>query len=72
MKYFLDSPARRIRLVALPIFIAAIGATVSAFGGLPSWIRNVDASTALEGVFFRTMSLSSGAVAFRRRGRTAT
>ena len=64
MKYFLDSPPRRVRLVA--IFIAAIGGTVSAFGGLPSWIRNIDASTAVEGVFFRMMSLAPGAVAFRR------
>jgi predicted Zn-dependent protease len=66
LKYFPDSPQRRIRLIALAIFIAAIGATVSAFGELPSWIRNIDASTALEGVFFRMVSLPSGAVAFRR------
>jgi cellulose synthase operon protein C len=69
LKYFLDSPARRIPLAALAIFIAAVGATVSAFGELPSWIRNVDASTALEGVFFRMMSLPSGAVVFRRPAR---
>jgi cellulose synthase operon protein C len=66
LKYFLDSPQRRIRLIALAIFIAAIGAAVSAFGELPSWIRNIDASTALEGVFFRMMLLPNGAVAFRR------
>ena len=66
MKYFLDFPARRIRLAALAIFIAAVGASVSAFGELPSWIRNIDASTALEAVFFRMMSLPSGAVAYRR------
>jgi hypothetical protein len=67
LKYFLDlAPARRIRLAALAIFIAAVGASVSAFGELPSWIRNIDASTALEAVFFRMMSLPSGAVAYRR------
>ncbi|MGC2329804.1 MAG: hypothetical protein WA604_24050 [Candidatus Sulfotelmatobacter sp.] len=66
MKYFLDSPARRIRLLALAVFVAAIGASISAFGELPSWIRNIDASTALEGVFFRMMSLPDGAVTFRR------
>ncbi|HET6177372.1 MAG TPA: hypothetical protein VFE61_10595 [Candidatus Sulfotelmatobacter sp.] len=60
------SRSRRIRLIALAVFIAAIGTTVSAFGELPSWIRNIDASTALEGVFFRMMSLPNGAVAFRR------
>ena len=66
MKYFLDSPTRRIRLVALAVFFAAICATVSARGELPSWIRNIEASTSLEAVFFRMMSLPNGAVAFRR------
>ena len=33
---------------------------------LPSWIRNIDAGTALEGVFFRMMPLPNGSVAFRR------
>ena len=66
MKCFLDSPARRIRLIVFAILVAAIGVTVSAVAELPSWIRNIDASTAFEGVFFRMMSLPSGAVAFRR------
>src|ERR1035441_5490567 len=66
LKYFLDSPTRRIRLVALAVFFAAICATVSARGELPSWIRNIEASTSLEAVFFRMMSLPNGAVAFRR------
>ena len=65
MKYFLDSPQRRTLFAALAILVVAIGA-VSASGELPSWIRNTDASTALESVFFRMMSLPSGAVAFRR------
>jgi predicted Zn-dependent protease len=54
-----------MRLAALAVFVAAIGA-VAALGELPSWIRNIDASTVLEGVFFRMMSLPNGAVAFRR------
>jgi predicted Zn-dependent protease len=65
LKCFLDSPTRRIRLLALALFLA-LGLTASGFGGLPSWIRNIDASTALEAVFFRMMPLSDGAVAFRR------
>ena len=66
MKYFLDSRTRRIRVIALAVAIAAIGGTISAFGELPPWIRNIDASTALEAVFFRMMPLPNGAVAFRR------
>ena len=66
MKYFLDSPARRIRLIALAALIAAMIGTVSALGELPLWIRNVEAGSALEAVFFRMMSLPNGAVAFRR------
>ncbi len=62
MKYFLES-SRRMRLA---IFAAAIFAAVTALGELPAWIRNIDASTALEGVFFRMMPLPDGAVAFRR------
>jgi len=55
-----------MRLAALAILFAAIFGAVAALGELPSWIRNIDASTALEGVFFRMMSLPNGAVAFRR------
>ena len=81
MKYFLDSTtaekttgesttgrlrARRGRLVPLTILFAAIGCTLSALGELPSWIRNIDAGSAVEAVFFRMMSLPNGAVAFRR------
>jgi len=66
LKYFLDSSARRVRLLALAVFVAAIGGTVSALGELPTWIRNIDAGTALEAVFFRMMSLPNGTVAFRR------
>ena len=66
MKYFLDPSIRRIRLLALAVFIAAIGGTVSALAEVPSWIRNIDAGSAVEAIFFRIMSLPSGAVAFRR------
>ena len=66
MKYFLESPSRRMRLAAVSVFVAALLGAVAALGELPSWIRNIDASTAFEGVFFRMMSLPNGAVAFRR------
>jgi len=55
-----------VRLVALAIFFAAIGGTISALGELPPWIRNIDANSAVEAVFFRMMSLPNGMVAFRR------
>ncbi len=66
MKYFLESSPRRMRFTALAVFITALFGAVAALGELPVWVRNIDASTALEGVFFRRMSLSNGAVAFRR------
>jgi tetratricopeptide (TPR) repeat protein len=66
LKYFLDFPFRRRRLLALAVFVAAVGCTVSALGELPWWIRNIEASSAVEAAFFRMMSLAKGAVAFRR------
>jgi tetratricopeptide (TPR) repeat protein len=76
LKYFLDSTTcdlrtgrsttRGLRLIALTVLFAAMGCTLSALGELPSWIRNIDAGNAVEGVFFRMMSLPNGAVAFRR------
>ena len=64
MKYFLSSSRRR--WVALTAFVLAIGCTISTLGELPSWIRNIEAKSALEAVFFRTMSLPGGPVLFRR------
>ena len=66
MKYFLDSASRRARLIALLVLSVIVASTVSARGELPSWVRNIDAGTAVEAVFFRIMSLPTGAVAFRR------
>ena len=66
MKYFLDSPSRRMLWLALAVFVAAIGGTVSALGELPRWIRNIEASSAVEAAFFRMMSLPNGGVLFRR------
>lgn len=62
MKCFLESLSRRLRLAALATFFAAIFGAVAALGELPAWIRNIDASTVLEGTFFRVMSLPNGAV----------
>ena len=39
---------------------------MSALGDLPSWIRNIEAGTAIESAIFRSMSLPGGAVLFRR------
>jgi hypothetical protein len=64
LKYSLSSS--RQRWVALTSFVLAIGCTISALGELPSWIRNIEANTALERIFFRVMTLPGGPVFFRR------
>ena len=61
----LDLRTSPVRVAVVAAFLVAVGA-IAAVGELPSWIRNVEANTALEAVFFRTMSLPNGAVAFRR------
>ena len=61
-----DLSRRRTRLLAAVALVAAIGWTISAVGELPTWIRNVEANSALQAVFFRMMSLPGGAVLFRR------
>ena len=50
----------------IAVFVALAGWLVSARGALPSWIRNVEAGTAIEAALFRAMSLPGGAVLFRR------
>ena len=62
MKYFLDPSSRRGRMLTLAVFLLLVGATV-ALGELPAWIRTIDSNSAVETVFFRMMSLPSGAVA---------
>ncbi len=68
MKYFLDLFRRRTRRLAFAalVIVIALGGAISALGELPSWIRNVEASSALEAAFFRMMALPGGAVLFRR------
>jgi predicted Zn-dependent protease len=66
LKYFLDPATRRARLIALFVLAGAIVATASGWAELPLWIRNIDSGSAVETVFFRMMSLPTGAVAFRR------
>ena len=65
MKSFLNLFRRRASKLALTGTLALVCA-VSALAELPSWIRNIEASSALEAVFFRMMSLPAGAVLFRR------
>jgi hypothetical protein len=52
LKYFLDPAVRRAHLIALVVFAVAIAGAVSARGELPSWVRNIDASSAFGTVFF--------------------
>ena len=66
MKYFLNLLRSRTRAFALAVFVLSLGCAISALGELPSWIRNIEASSALEVAFFRMMSLPGGAVLFRR------
>ncbi len=66
MKYFLESHASRVRYVALTAAVIALIGSIAAVGELPSWIRNIEAKSAVEAVFFRMMSLPKAAVAFRR------
>jgi predicted Zn-dependent protease len=64
LKYFLNSSRRR--RLALAAFVVATGWAISALGELPSWIRNIEVTSGLQGVFFRVMSLPGGSVLFRR------
>jgi cellulose synthase operon protein C len=65
LKCFPDTSIARLRWIAVASFIFVF-ASMAARGELPFWIRNVEAKTAIEAAFFRMMSLSAGAVAFRR------
>ena len=64
MKYFLSST--RTRVLAIAVIAIGFVSAVYAAGELPSWIRNVEGSSALEAVFFRLMSVPGGDVMFRR------
>jgi predicted Zn-dependent protease len=64
LKYFLNSSRRG--WLALTVFVVVIGWTISVFGELPSWISNIEATSALQAVFFRVMSLPGGSAFFRR------
>jgi predicted Zn-dependent protease len=50
----------------IALFVMLAGWLISAQGELPSWMRNVEAGTAIEAALFRAMSLPGGAVMFRR------
>jgi len=55
-----------LRLWGIAVFVALAGWMVSARASLPSWFRNIEASSAIESAMFREMSLPGGAVLFRR------
>ena len=65
MKCFLNS-SRRTRLLTGRLLLVGLGWTVSALGELPAWVRNIEARSVLESVFFRMMPVPGGTVAFRR------
>jgi predicted Zn-dependent protease len=66
LKSFPDISFRRLFLPALAALLAASVAAFATAGELPSWIRYVEAKSALEAVFFRMMPLPNGEVAYRR------
>src|ERR1700688_4517911 len=71
LKCFLNSSrrcvfCRRAQALIVAVVLLVFGSVITARGELPSWMRNIEASSALEAVFFRMMSLPSGAVLFRR------
>ncbi len=77
MKSFLNlrrnfAPKRRsmrnqlLRSFGIAVFVCMTGWMMSAWGDLPSWIRNIEAGSAIESAIFRSMSLPGGAVLFRR------
>jgi len=64
LTYFPSS--RRIRLLTSVVVVIALGTAGYAAGELPSWIRNIEARSALEAVFFRLMPVPNAPVLFRR------
>jgi len=53
-------------LCGIAMLVALAGWTVSAWGALPAWFRNIEAGSGIESAMFREMLLPGGAVLFRR------
>ena len=67
MKLFPKVSGRALFTLGAVVFtILAAGWVVSASGALPYWIRNAEAGSEIEAVFFRLMALPGGEVLFRR------
>ncbi|HEX3353448.1 MAG TPA: hypothetical protein VHS34_11550 [Terriglobales bacterium] len=67
MKSFPSSSRKHwLRLFGIAAFLAVAGLTMSAWGALPWWIRNIEAGSAIESAIFRAMALPGGSVLFRR------
>ena len=67
MKSFRDfAPNRAWRTSGALLCVFVAGFALTAKGELPVWIRNIEANTALERAFFRSMKLPYGDVLFRR------
>jgi cellulose synthase operon protein C len=66
LKYCLSLGRNRTRAFRFAVLVLSLICAISALGELPFWVRNLEASSALEAVFFRMMWLPGGAVPFRR------
>jgi hypothetical protein len=67
LKSFRDfAPNRTRRIGGALLLVTVAGFALSAKGGLPAWIRNIEAKTDVERAFFRAMQLPYGDVLFRR------
>ena len=67
MRSFRDfSPKPKVCFAGVVLALVAAGFVATASGVLPSWVRNVEAGTAIERAFFRMMPLPYGNVLFRR------
>ena len=64
MKY--SPSSMRTRLLTSALVAIVVGSAAYAAGELPSWIRNIEAKSALEAVFFRLMSVPNAPILFRR------
>src|SRR5690349_6006663 len=51
---------------SISVLAVAVSCVIAALGELPGWIRNIEAKSPLELVFFRWMALPGGPVLFRR------
>lgn len=66
MKLSPDSRLKRTTCIALVLALIFAGSASHARAELASWLRNIEAGSSLEAVFFRLMALPNAQVLFRR------